>query len=318
MQNQQTVSFSNAGSTPSPVTNGVCMGTVTNGTCVGTVPSGAAGAMPIQGTVMYLQPVVSPVTRYESYRFRQSVGLGVAQIVLGVLCIVFNGVSIGVSIYGDISVVGHGIWCGVMFIITGAFGVSAGTNKTKCKIITYMVLCIISACFTAAVLSCGIIGTLSARPLDVGSCRYYGYDYYYDYYYRPCTTINPIAAMEGCMAVSGFIAAILFIWGSILCCKAKMPCCNCCYDCCCCSDYPQQQVMQLNAPPSNVNGMQTAGIPYAVHMAPYQQAMVAFPPPYQAATTPTNLVQPVIATSDVAIGFSQSQNADDSSKQLKF
>ena len=52
---------------------------------------------------------------YEAYRVGQSVGLGATQITIGILCIIFNSVGIGLD--GALSAVGHGIWCG-LFVST--------------------------------------------------------------------------------------------------------------------------------------------------------------------------------------------------------
>jgi len=70
----------------------------------------ASGVSPGVGWV-YLQP--APVTLVH-YRHKQSIGLGAAQIVLGSLCIVFNGIALGIGIYDGLGFVGHGFWCGVL------------------------------------------------------------------------------------------------------------------------------------------------------------------------------------------------------------
>lgn len=236
------------------------------------------------GSPIYLQPASPPAIRHGSYRHRRSSGLGVTQIVLGCLCILFNAVSLAIGSFYSLSFVGHGFWCGILFIITGSFGVSAGVNKTKCKIVAYMVLCVISACFTVALLFCGIIGSIMASTYaDYDDCRHYGYNYYdYHYRYNPCTNVRPIAAMEGCMAVCGFIAAILFIWGSVLGCATKVcSCCQCCFCCPCCKDTYQSQTVPYNYMTANGQAIQT--MPYQMTTMPYHQGMIAtiaMPPAY--------------------------------------
>lgn len=42
---------------------------------------------------------------------RQALGLGVTSIIIGVACVAFNAVGLGISEW--FSVVVHGIWCGV-------------------------------------------------------------------------------------------------------------------------------------------------------------------------------------------------------------
>lgn len=233
------------------------------------------------GSVVYLQPPPAAATsQVDGYRHNLSVGLGATQLVLGCLCIVFNCVSLGLNVlyYGlGIAFVGHGIWCGVLFIIAGAFGISAGMSKTKCKIITYMVLSIISACFTSALLACGIIGAVgSGSRVADGRCDY-GYSYYYDYYYRPpCNEYKLDAAMEGCIAVCGLIAAILFIWASTLACMAKV--CTCCQS--------QPSIVPIHSGPTTFQGLQVTAYPLTT--MPYQQGMVVVttPPPYQPNAVP--------------------------------
>lgn len=243
----------------------------------------------LHGAPIYLQPAT---IRCESYRAKQSSGLGVTQIVLGSLCIVFNAISAAIGVYYSMSFVGHGFWCGILFIVTGGLGISAGINKTKCKIVSYMVLCIISACFTTALLTCGILGSIISGAFSDYGCRNYGYSYYYYYYYQPCPNFSLIAAMEGCMAVCGLIAAILFIWGATLACKSKLCACSCCKccNCCCCKLDNQMQTMTIPINylglPTNVQTMQV--MPYPLATMPYQQGMMAaaaMPPAYQTVYT---------------------------------
>lgn len=51
----------------------------------------------------------APVT----YLDRQSKGLGATQIIIGILCIIFNIVAIALAPIG-VSAVGHGFWCGIL------------------------------------------------------------------------------------------------------------------------------------------------------------------------------------------------------------
>ena len=64
----------------------------------------------------YIQPYVQPYTRPPVTNFldQQALGLGITQILIGVLCIICNGVALG---EGEIySIVAHGIWGG--FIVS--------------------------------------------------------------------------------------------------------------------------------------------------------------------------------------------------------
>ena len=63
-------------------------------------------------------PVVPYVVRpyqipsIDGFRSKQANVLGVIQIIIGILCIVFQSVAIATN--ERLSVVGHGIWCGVL------------------------------------------------------------------------------------------------------------------------------------------------------------------------------------------------------------
>lgn len=168
------------------------------------------------GYATTVQPIaVAPSNIAESYKFRQSVGLGATLIVIGILSMIFNAVGLGVNDY--LSVAGHGFWIGALYIITGGFGVGA-RNKNRCMIVTFMILCIFSAIFTIVHLGMGIGGA-------VNNCS--GYNNYY-YPYRSYYCNNAGVAMESLQAILAVAAAIVSIWGSAICCNAV----------CCCTTYP--------------------------------------------------------------------------------
>jgi len=60
------------------------------------------------------QPVTFTVASniYESYKTRQSMIAGLVLVISGVLSVVFN--SVGISSLESLSIIGHGIWCGVV------------------------------------------------------------------------------------------------------------------------------------------------------------------------------------------------------------
>jgi len=66
--------------------------------------------------VAILQPYptygTEPGRVYENYLSYQALGLGVTMIVAGVLCIIFNAVSIGLG--GPLSAIFYGIWGGIL------------------------------------------------------------------------------------------------------------------------------------------------------------------------------------------------------------
>jgi len=114
-----------------------------------------------------------------------------------------------------------------MFIITGSFGVSAAKSATKCKIVTFMVLCIISATMSAAVVIVSSFAAASDFYNGVYNCnRTYSY-YYTNYRYyetlsdSQCQVVfNVRVAMNALVACLGFIGGVAAIWGSVICCKA--------------------------------------------------------------------------------------------------
>jgi len=157
-------------------------------------------------------------------------GLGITQLFVGVLCIIFN--SVGINFGAQISVGSIGIWGGILFIINGAFGMSAAKSGTKCKIITFMVLSIISAGITVPLFICAVIGAV----IDDSYFSCYRYNYNTYNYDRPsnCLYIQNVAiAMNSLLAILAIIEAIAATWGSAICCKAV----------CCCSTIGNQQML---------------------------------------------------------------------------
>lgn len=64
--------------------------------------------------VVYV-PVPVHSKTYDSYAGKQSIGLGIAQVVIGVLCAVCNVVILATSDADKgLGVVGHGFWCGAL------------------------------------------------------------------------------------------------------------------------------------------------------------------------------------------------------------
>ena len=74
--------------------------------------STSAGEVPPGSAMVYM---TRPKT-YDRYKHKQSIGLGITQIIIGILCIIFNSVALGVSYSPEngLGSVGHGYWCGVL------------------------------------------------------------------------------------------------------------------------------------------------------------------------------------------------------------
>jgi hypothetical protein len=176
--------------------------------------------------VTFCQPAPAYASHWavnDRYKNRQSIFIGAAQIIIGLLCITFNATGIGIG--AAINVVSYGIWGGVLMIIAGCFGIAAGKRKTKCPIITFLVMSIISACAAAVILALGILGAMIDR--DEGnefSCKYH--------YSSICPVYYALVAMNILLAILGGIGGFLSIWGSILGCMS----------CCCQTTYQIQWV----------------------------------------------------------------------------
>jgi hypothetical protein len=231
----------------------------------------AAPLQPIQQQA-YVYPAG---TRYASvvttYLSSQSMGLGITIVVCGVLAIIFNGVAIGVR--DSVAFVGHGIWCGIALLITGAFGISAAVNKTKCPIITFMVLAIVTAVMLISLLSLGITGA----AVNACSNECYGYNCYSYYYTSPCSDkIRAAVAMEALLAIIAVVAGIACIWGSAICCKAV----------CCCGYLQQSYGMPVVYSTPYAQGVtvysqqQATQAPYYVRPQVMPGTISTDPPPY--------------------------------------
>jgi len=139
------------------------------------------------------------VTVYRSYRSNHSKGLGIAQIVIGALCIVVNSIAIGAD--AEFSKVAVGIWGGIMFIVCGLFGIVAARTQTKCMIETFMMICFLSIMCVILLFILAVIGAVDECS---GYC-YSGEDVALATHYMLIT-----------LAVGG---AVTFIWGSVICCN---------------------------------------------------------------------------------------------------
>jgi hypothetical protein len=223
---------------------------------------------------MYAYP--KPATVYGSYLSKRSRSLGIAHITIGALCIVFNAVGIGFD--AILSVASIGIWGGILFIVTGAFGISAAKLRTKCKITTFMVLCIVSAAVTIALFVCAVMGATIQGNEGYYSyiCRSY---YYYDYYYSNACR-NVAIAMNSLLAILAVAAAIPAIWGSVLCCKV--------YGCCKASE---TQIMMSQEQYAGMSGGQPMII-IPLSQINFGGQMVAYAPGYSAQQTGSTSAPP--------------------------
>jgi len=210
-------------------------------------------------------------TVYENYRSRQSKCLGIIQIIAGVLCIVFN--AVGIAAWSLLTIASIGIWGGILFIITGAFGVSAAKLQTKCKVITFLVLNIISATVTVPLFICAVIGAIFDDSYQ--SCYGYGYSGY-GYRYSCRGAAQVAVAMNALLAVLAIIEAVAAIWGSVICCKAA----------CCCRSTGNEIVASIQY--ATIQGQQVIIIPQS-HFGG-QMMMTYSPPEYSTQQIPNPAV----------------------------
>jgi len=101
---------------------------------------------------------------YTSYRGGLSKKLGIAQIFLAALSMIFNIVMIAHYDSG-IAKISSGIWCAVLYTIAGAFGIAA-EKGSRCLVISHMVMSILAAAFSSIPFSLNIIGAIDRDDDD--------------------------------------------------------------------------------------------------------------------------------------------------------
>src|SRR6218665_2160110 len=79
----------------------------------------AMNANPVQVVVIAHPGTIDKQIKYrnmKNYLARQLVGLGITQLIIGVLCIIFQGVAVGVFANSSIGIefFGYGFWNGIM------------------------------------------------------------------------------------------------------------------------------------------------------------------------------------------------------------
>ena len=80
-------------------------------------------ANPVQVVVMAHPGIIDKQIKYKNMKVsfaRQLVGLGITQLLIGFLCIIFQGIAIGIFVnqrHGrylrGLDFIGHGFWCGI-------------------------------------------------------------------------------------------------------------------------------------------------------------------------------------------------------------
>ncbi|XP_038051944.1 uncharacterized protein LOC119724799 [Patiria miniata] len=200
--------------------------------------------------------------------------LGVISVLLGFLAIVFKSFMYPIGIP---------IWSGICFyIITGIFGIASGRKQAKGLVITYMVLCIMTALAGCGVCIAHGIGILIQGFVGCPDFQHHPYlsnHDPYDFIYRVgcSSSFSSRAAINGLISVLGCIEMIVAIVG------ASFTCCVLCHSTTptqvvtYTSTVPQQTVVQYAATPQQQYVQQPQ---YGNAMYPVQQVVVA-PPQYQ-------------------------------------
>ncbi|XP_070581855.1 uncharacterized protein [Ptychodera flava] len=104
---------------------------------------------------------------------RAVTGLSISQIVIGCLEIILGSVIIALD--GTLEVVTTPVWIGVYFVITGLIGFRAARWRTTGRIVTTMVMCIVSAslCTPALIVLLCVVVNLEAVCHDIEyGCRH--------------------------------------------------------------------------------------------------------------------------------------------------
>ncbi|XP_078000321.1 uncharacterized protein LOC144452960 [Glandiceps talaboti] len=131
---------------------------------------------------------------------------GIGQITFGVIAIVLG--SAGLGLRSALSFGETGQWCGVLFIVTGSFGIVSSIKRANCYIITCMVLSIISASLSGTVLLGMGIGAAIINSQPVFSFNIYPPEF--DCYQIGNSTEYICSNMDGRIAVNSLLAITAF------------------------------------------------------------------------------------------------------------
>jgi hypothetical protein len=161
-----------------------------------------------------------PANVVPSFSDVQSLFLGVALIVNGILSIVFNVIDISFvdQVEWFVIVTGNGFWGGTTGIIAGIAAIAASRNRTRLLITTLTAFAVISTCLAFQQFVVGIRGSIWASHL----CRYE--DPFNADTNSSCSVANVTTAMEACLAVVAVPAAAASVWCLVVCFKA-VGCC---------------------------------------------------------------------------------------------
>ncbi|XP_070540166.1 TOX high mobility group box family member 3-like [Ptychodera flava] len=149
---------------------------------------------------------------------RATAVFGIFQFIFGGICVILGITAIVIKC--QLSKSGTGIWCGVMFAVTGLFGIEASLKKTNALIITTMVLSIISATVAGSACIIGIIGALIEEQ-----CYYVPHFDHDGNQLRNCdTNYGGRVAVDSILVIVALAELVTAVLQSVFCCRAY--CCN--------------------------------------------------------------------------------------------
>lgn len=184
-------------------------------------------AGPIQ-PVHFDQPYQT-ISVISSYHHRQSTLIGALMVLAGILSIIFSTVMIAVAVvakdssyYAAVGMAnsGGGIVCGIMIIITGGFGIAAGRLKSKCKIITFLVLAVVAALFVGSQAFRASFSAYAVHVVNDDNAAFVKHGHVDNNAFHGTTVLLMLIML----AILGVIEFALCLWGSILCCAGS--CCG--------------------------------------------------------------------------------------------
>ena len=167
-------------------------------------PLAAPSGTPNAPVVIMVPATNSPLETDYSKIFPKTtvVLLGILQFILGFLAVITQIVCL-VQDYHGYSWISNGIWCGLIFKLSGGFSIWAGCRPSKCAIITQLVFSIVAAAFCLPQLIFAGIG------IAIHEYRYY---------------TQVIMAMYCIQLIASLIEAGIAIAASALACRAM--CCS--------------------------------------------------------------------------------------------
>jgi small-conductance mechanosensitive channel len=166
--------------------------------------------------------IASPMALvYDDYNSKLSWVLGAAGILIGVMTVAWDIVAIAFSnVYA--TAIGYGLWSGVIFCITGGFGIAAAHSAVSWRVITFMVLSIASVICAAVTFCLGVVDSVTVSvPYFNLACNSLG-----------SNCVKPIyddaqrvtIAMTALLAAMGGIMSLIATCGACLGCRVA--CCG--------------------------------------------------------------------------------------------